>query len=90
MTAFHYGRFALYTGIAACLWSLYAVLLGYFGGRVFHERPLLAFAVAFALAAGIAFLAVPARRLVVRVRRRPHRGADAEHSSRATDAAREG
>ena len=50
-TAFPAGRFALYTGIAACLWALYAVLLGY-GGRVFHERPLLAFAVAFGLAAG--------------------------------------
>ena len=90
MTAFHYGRFALYTGIAACLWALYAVLLGYFGGRVFHERPLLAFAVAFGLAAGIALLAVPARRLVVRFRRRPRGSTDAEHSPGATDAAREG
>ena len=90
LTAFHYGRFALYTGIAACLWALYAVLLGYFGGRVFHERPLLAFAVAFGLAAGIALLAVPARRLVVRFRRRPQGSTDAEHSPGATDAAREG
>jgi membrane-associated protein len=89
LTAFHYGRFALYTGIAACLWALYAVLLGYFGGRIFHERPLLAFAVAFGLAVVIALLAVPARRLGFRLLRRPHRGADAEHSSRATDAARE-
>ena len=68
LTGFHYGRFALYTWIAACLWALYAVLLGYFGGRVFHERPLLAVGVAFALAAGIAIASVPARRLVQRVR----------------------
>ena len=90
LTAFHYGRFALYTGIAACLWALYAVLLGYFGGSVFHERPLLAFAVAFGLALGIAVLAVPARRLALSLRRDPQRGIDAEHSSRATDATREG
>jgi membrane-associated protein len=73
LTAFHYGRFALYTGIAACLWSLYAVLLGYFGGRVFHDRPLLAVLVAFALAATLALAAEAGRRVVKPrlARRRP-------------------
>jgi membrane-associated protein len=65
LTGFHYGRFALYTAIAACLWSLYAVLLGYFGGRVFHERPLLAFVVAFALAGILAIVAETGRRVVL-------------------------
>jgi membrane-associated protein len=69
LTGFHYGRFALYTGIAACLWALYAVLLGYFGGRVFHERPLLAIGVAFVVAIGLALASVAGRRVVTRVRR---------------------
>ena len=68
LTKFHYGRFAFYTAIAACIWSLYAVLLGYFGGRVFHERPLLAVGVAFAVAAAIGVGSVAGRRLVSRVR----------------------
>ena len=89
LTRFHYGRFALFTGIAACLWALYSVLLGYFGGRVFHERPLLAFGVAFALAAVIAAASVAVRRVFMRVRR-PAVGADREHSPGATDPAREG
>jgi membrane-associated protein len=88
LTKFHYGRFALFTGIAASLWALYAVLLGYFGGRIFHERPLLAFGVAFGLAALIALASVAVRRVFMRARRRPV--ADAEDSPGATDAAREG
>jgi membrane-associated protein len=69
LTGFHYGRFALYTAIAACLWALYSVLLGYFGGRVFHERPLLAIGVAFVVAVGLALASVAGRRVVTRVRR---------------------
>ena len=66
LTGFHYWRFALYTAIAACLWALYSVLLGYFGGRVFHERPLLAIGVASAVAdRDRARLAGPGRRLVL-------------------------
>jgi membrane-associated protein len=68
LTGFHYGRFALYTAIAACLWALYAVLLGYFGGRVFHERPLLAIGAALAVAVGIGLASVAGRMLVTRVR----------------------
>lgn len=64
LTGFHYGRFALFTAVAAVLWALYAVLLGYFGGRVFHDEPLLAVLVAFGLAAGIASVVAGGRRLV--------------------------
>ena len=68
LTGFHYWRFALYTAIAACLWALYSVLLGYFGGRIFHERPLLAIGVASAVAIAIALGSAAGRRLVSRVR----------------------
>jgi len=73
LTGFRYRRFALFTAIAAVLWALYAVLLGYFGGRVFHDRPLLAVLVAFALAAVLALAAETGRRFVAPrlARRRP-------------------
>jgi membrane protein DedA with SNARE-associated domain len=66
LTRFRYAAFALFTAIAAVLWALYAVLLGYFGGRVFEERPLLAVAVAFGLAAAIALLVGGARHTLPR------------------------
>lgn len=66
LTGFHYWKFALFTAIAACVWALYAVLLGYFGGRVFHERPLLAVGVAFALAVFVAVGVEGTRRAVRR------------------------
>ena len=65
LTTFPYERFAVFTGLAAVLWALYAVLLGYFGGRIFHERPLLAFVVAFGLAAILALAAETGRRVVL-------------------------
>ena len=64
LTTFPYRRFAAFTGLAAVLWALYSVLLGYFGGRIFHERPLLAFVVALALAAILALAAETTRRVV--------------------------
>ena len=42
----------MYSALAAILWALYGSLLGYFGGRAFENRPLLAVAAAF----GIAFV----------------------------------
>ena len=68
LTAFPYARFALFTAIAAILWALYSVLLGYVGGRVFHEKPLLAFLVAFGLAAALASALTLLRRTVSRRR----------------------
>ena len=65
LTTFPYRKFAAFTGLAAVLWALYAVLLGYFGGRIFHERPLLAFVVAFGLAGALALAAETVRRVVL-------------------------
>jgi membrane-associated protein len=53
---------------AAVAWACYAVLLGYYGGRVFEERPFLALGVALAIAFGIA----AAVELTRKLRRRPH------------------
>jgi membrane-associated protein len=44
-------RFAPYIFLAAILWSSYAVLLGYVGGKTFQNRPLYAVLVAFGIAA---------------------------------------
>jgi membrane protein DedA with SNARE-associated domain len=66
LTRFAYGRFAAFAALAAVSWALYAGLLGYLGGRVFHDRVWLAVLVAFALAAVLA-LAVE---LIRRARRR--------------------
>lgn len=52
---------------AAVAWACYAVLLGYYGGRVFEERPFLALGIALAIAFGIA----AAVELTRKLRRRP-------------------
>jgi membrane-associated protein len=44
-------RFVPYIVAAAVLWSLYAVLLGYLGGRTFRDKPLYAVFFAFGIAA---------------------------------------
>jgi membrane protein DedA with SNARE-associated domain len=46
-------RFAPYIFVAAILWSVYAALLGYLGGRLFEDRPIFALLVAFGIAAAI-------------------------------------
>jgi membrane-associated protein len=46
-------RFVPFTFVAAILWSTYGALLGFFGGKVFENRPILALLVAFGLAAAI-------------------------------------
>jgi len=54
---FSWYRFLRYDAIAATIWGLYTVLLGYFGGKQFEEQPwkglLFAFAVALAVAVGV-------------------------------------
>ncbi len=45
-------RFAPFIAIAAVLWASYGALLGYLGGRIFRNHPLLALGLAFALAVG--------------------------------------
>lgn len=49
--------------IAAVAWAGYAVLLGYYGGRVFEERPLLALAVALGIAFGVTAVVELVRKL---------------------------
>jgi membrane-associated protein len=44
-------RFAPYIFVAAVLWAVYGALLGYIGGRLFRDRPLLALLIAFGFAA---------------------------------------
>jgi membrane-associated protein len=46
-------RFAPYIIAAAVLWSVYAALLGYLGGRLFEDKPIYALLVAFGIAAVI-------------------------------------
>jgi len=56
-------RFVPYIFIAAILWSSYAVLLGYLGGRTFRERPLYGLLLAFGIAALIALAVETVRRV---------------------------
>jgi membrane-associated protein len=44
-------RFVPYIAIAAVLWGLYTVLLGYLGGRTFRDHPMYALLLAFGIAA---------------------------------------
>ena len=44
-------RFAPFIFVAAVLWSAYAVLLGYLGGRTFRDQPIYAVLLAFGIAA---------------------------------------
>jgi membrane protein DedA with SNARE-associated domain len=46
-------RFAPYILAAAVLWSVYAALLGYLGGRLFEDQPIYALLLAFGIAAVI-------------------------------------
>jgi membrane protein DedA with SNARE-associated domain len=48
---------------AAVAWAAYAVLLGYYGGRVFEERPLLALGVALGIAFGVTAVVELTRKL---------------------------
>jgi membrane-associated protein len=56
-------RFAPYIALAAVLWSVYAVLLGYLGGRTFRDQPLYALLLAFGIAALVAVVIETARRV---------------------------
>jgi membrane-associated protein len=47
-------RFLPFIFLAAILWSVYAALLGYLGGRIFRDHPLFALLVAVGIAAAVA------------------------------------
>lgn len=55
-------RFGPLTVVAAVAWALYAALLGYLGGRIFIERPLLALLVALGLAVAVTLAVEGVRR----------------------------
>jgi len=62
-------RFGLFAAAAGIVWASYAGLVGYVGGRAFEERPLVALAVGFGIAAAV-YAGVESARLALR-RARP-------------------
>jgi membrane-associated protein len=55
--------FAPYIALAAVLWSAYAVMLGYLGGRTFRDQPIYALLLAFGIAALVTVVVEVTRRL---------------------------
>jgi membrane-associated protein len=53
LTHFRWPVFLGFSTIAAIAWALYGALLGYFGGRTFHDKPWLAVIIAFGIAFGV-------------------------------------
>jgi membrane protein DedA with SNARE-associated domain len=62
MVRFPAWRFVGFAAVAAIGWASYAVLLGYLGGRIFEESPLLALGVALGIALGITVVVEAVRR----------------------------
>jgi membrane-associated protein len=62
ITRYPYRSFGGWAALAAVSWALYAALLGYLGGRVFHDKPWLAVLIAFAVAAGLGLVVEALRR----------------------------
>jgi membrane-associated protein len=60
---FRWRRFIVYDIVAGVIWATYAAMLGYFGGKTFEERPLLALALALGVALGLAFVIEAVRHL---------------------------
>jgi membrane-associated protein len=60
---FSWGRFIGFSAIAAIGWALYGALLGYFGGEMFENRPLLAVLVALGIAFSITIAVEGVRKL---------------------------
>ena len=63
ITRMRWVRFLRFTALAAVLWASFAAGLGYLGGRVFEERPLLGLATALAVAAAVTLAVEGARRV---------------------------
>jgi membrane-associated protein len=62
MIRFPAWRFVGFAALAAISWASYAVLLGYLGGRIFEQSPLLALGVALGIAVGITVVVEAVRR----------------------------
>jgi membrane protein DedA with SNARE-associated domain len=63
LTRFSWPAFAAFAALAAAGWAAYGALLGYFGGRMFHDRPWLALLVALGIAGGITLVVEGVRRV---------------------------
>jgi len=53
LTHYPYPRFALFDAVAALSWATYGSLLGYFGGRFFHNHAWAALLLAFGIAGAV-------------------------------------
>ena len=63
LTHYQYSMFAMYDVVGAVTWATYGTLLGYFGGRFFHDHVWAALLLAFGIAFGVAFAVEAVRRL---------------------------
>jgi len=63
LTRFPLRIFLPYALLAAVGWAVYAAVLGYLGGRTFHDKPWLALLIALGIAFAIAFLSEASRRI---------------------------
>jgi membrane-associated protein len=63
LTRFPLRVFLPYALLAAVGWAVYAAVLGYLGGRTFHDKPWLALLIALGIAFAIAFLSEAARKI---------------------------
>ncbi len=66
LVRFGWGKFVLFSALAAVLWSTYATLVGVLGGRMFEDNPWLGLATAFVLAAAIGLAGEGFRRVRTR------------------------
>jgi membrane protein DedA with SNARE-associated domain len=62
LTHYPYGRFAMFDAVAAISWAVYGSVLGYFGGRFFHDHVWAALLLAFGIAFGVSLAVESARR----------------------------
>ncbi|GAA4921157.1 VTT domain-containing protein [Stackebrandtia albiflava] len=47
-------KFSFFDGIAALSWGVYSAMIGFFAGKIFQDRPLLALLIGFAIAMTVA------------------------------------
>jgi membrane-associated protein len=62
LTHYPYRRFAMFDAVAAISWAVYGSVLGYFGGRFFHDHVWAALLLAFGVAFGVSLAVESARR----------------------------
>ena len=63
LTRFGWPTFVGFSALAALGWAVYGGVLGYFGGRLFHDKPWLALLIALGIAAALTVAVEGARRL---------------------------